>query len=72
MRLWTSILKVPGSFRQVSVEEYLEKCPPLLARELYEAYSYGAEFGWDGGDPSVVHPKDVSCDSVFLEICRIS
>jgi len=45
MRLWTSILKVPGSFRQVSVEEYLEKCPPLLARELYEAYSYGAEFG---------------------------
>ncbi|MCJ1250688.1 hypothetical protein MMC30_007916 [Trapelia coarctata] len=59
MRLWTSILKVPGSFRQVPVEEYLEKSPSLLARELHEGYSYQAEFGWDGGDPNVVHPNDL-------------
>ena len=72
MRLWTSILRVPGSFQQVSMEEYLKDSPPLLARELHDAYAYQGEFGWDGGDPSVVHPKDVSCGSVYLRSWRNS
>ena len=33
---------------------------PELAQEISEGHAYQAEFGWDGGDPSVVHPKDVS------------
>jgi len=59
-------LKVPGSFPKISVEKYLEKSPPMLARELQKAYAYQAEFSWDGGDPSVVHPQDVRCNCVFL------
>lgn len=59
MRLWSSILQVSGKFQQVPADKYVEKLPAALAKELQEAYAYQAEFGWDGGDPSVVHPKDV-------------
>ena len=60
MRLWTSILKVPGRFQQIPIEQYMDKAPTAFAKEVREAYAYQAEFGWDGGDPSIVHPKDVS------------
>ena len=58
--LWASILGVKASFKEVPREQYLSNMLPELAQEIGEGYAYHAEFGWDGGDPSVVHPKDVS------------
>ena len=41
--------------------EVLDKMMPGgLGKEIGEMFAYAAEFGYDGGDPSVVHPKDVS------------
>ncbi|MCJ1393922.1 hypothetical protein MMC18_006798 [Xylographa bjoerkii] len=62
MRLWTSVLKVSGRFEQIPIETYMDKAPVNLAKEIQEAYAYQAEFGWDGGDPSIVHPKDLLVD----------
>ena len=60
MRLWSSILNVEGVFKQVSEEEFDEKFPEEMRKEVAEASEYAAEFGYAGGDPSVVHPRDVS------------
>ena len=64
MKLWCEIVGVKGTFREVSVDEYAKGFPESLARELAEGYAYQIEFGWEGGDPDVVHPKDVSLSIV--------
>ena len=67
MRIWSSILGVKGVFKQVPESEYLAGMPENLAREIGEGHAYQAEFGWDGGDPTVVHPNDVSLDCVSAQ-----
>jgi hypothetical protein len=59
-RVWGRILNVRAEFKEVPPEEYLKGVlPEDLAREIREGHQYHAEFGWDGGDPDVKHPKDV-------------
>ena len=60
MKLWCSMLGVRGRFKQIPVSEYVKDLPEHLQKELSESYAYHAEFGWHGGDPDVVHPKQVS------------
>ena len=60
MQIWSSMLGVKAMFEQIPESDYLTELPSNLAREIGEGHAYQAEFGWDGGDPSVVHPKAVS------------
>lgn len=61
MTLWAQILEVPGGhYRQVPVELFDSRVPGGLGREVGEGGAYQGEFGYDGGDPSIIHPKDVS------------
>lgn len=62
MELWVKILKVPGgSYKQLSIEDVDRILPGGMGREVGEGWEYMGEFGYDGGDPTIVHAKDVSC-----------
>lgn len=37
-----------------------DQLPEVLREDIEECAAYITEFGYDGGDPSVVYPKDVS------------
>ena len=62
MALWAKTLGLPGgSYRQLTIEEIIKLAgDPDLGREVAEGWLYQGEFWYDGGDPSIVHPKDVS------------
>lgn len=60
MEVWGRVLGVEARFEEISPEEYLQEWPEHLAREVREGHLFHGEFGWDGGDPEVLHPKDVS------------
>ena len=60
METWGKILGVKTHFEQIPPDEYLADWPENLAKEVREGHLFHAEFGWDGGDPEVLHPKDVS------------
>lgn len=45
----------------------LEKAAPGgIGEELADMFDYIGEFGYDGHDPSVVYPKDVSPFATFI------
>ena len=60
LQLWAKINDVKVTTKWTSVEGLSQMLGPELGRELAEATAYFSEFGYDGGDPTVVHPKDVS------------
>lgn len=59
MKIWCEMNNARGHTRQLSLDE-MEKTSPDAGREIGESSLYAAEFGFDGGDPSVLHPRDVS------------
>jgi hypothetical protein len=64
IRVWGQVLNVKVSFKQVPADGYVTNMPEALAQEISEGYAYQGEFGWDGGDPSIKHPRDVRPDIV--------
>lgn len=61
MTLWAEILKLSGGYyKQLTIDDFDKIAPGGLGREVAEGWAYQGEFGYDGGDPSIVHPKDVS------------
>ena len=61
MTLWAKILKLPGGYyKQLTIDKVDKIAPGGLGREVAEGWAYQGEFGYDGGDPSIVHAKDVS------------
>ena len=45
--------------RALGPEDEWGKLPEEIRLDIEEGTAYLAEFGFDGGDPAVVHPKDV-------------
>ena len=61
MAVWAKILNLPGGYyRQGTIDEADGVAPGGLGREVGERWAYLGEFGYDGGDPTVVNAKDVS------------
>ena len=60
MKLWTSTLGVTGGVERSTIEDMTSSMPPVLAEELQDSLNFVREFGWTGGDKSVVMPKEVS------------
>ena len=61
MALWAKILKLPGGYyKQITIDQARKMAPGDLGHEVAEGWAYQGEFGYDGGDPSVLHAKDVS------------
>ncbi|KAK0640028.1 NmrA-like family domain-containing protein 1 [Lasiodiplodia hormozganensis] len=67
--LWSRILGVKATYREVSMADLAKELPEGLERELPEMTLYMEEFGYDGGDPSVIHPTDlpVECPTTSIE-----
>ena len=72
MTLWAKILNLPGgSYKQVTIDEVDKIAPGGLGREIGEGWAAQGEFGYDGGDPTVLHPKDVSIDFIEGSLSRV-
>lgn len=58
--LWGKIHGVTCRFERVDRKVFDDAIPGGVGEEFAETYEYIAEFGCEGGDPTVVLPKDVS------------
>jgi hypothetical protein len=60
MRIWSRITKVPASFRQVTLEQFIEASPDkAFGREAGDMFAYSSDPGYDGGDKSLLKAKDI-------------
>lgn len=59
-------------YAEMSVAEMAEMIPGGFGKELADMYQYIDRFGYDGSDPSVVTPEQVSnsVDDVSCRLCR--
>ena len=58
LEAWEQKTGEKSRFRVVSFEEFA--ADPVFGREGAENFEFMRDFGYDGGDPTVVHAKDVS------------
>jgi hypothetical protein len=58
--------------KQVSPEEWSERLrgDKDHKQHMLETWAFAEEFGYDGGDPEMVYPKDVSLPSLFAHLCK--
>ena len=49
-----------GGCDELTVDDMDKMMPGGVGQELGEMFVYAVEFGYDGSDPSVITPKDVS------------
>ena len=61
--VWGRTLGVKSKYIPVDPKDKWVDMPDFLAIDIEECAAYIDEFGYDGGDPSVIHPKDVSLQS---------
>ncbi|KAJ5920620.1 hypothetical protein N7516_011478 [Penicillium verrucosum] len=60
--LWGKIHGVECRFVRVHREVLENAVPGCVGEELADMFEYIGEFGYDGGDPSVVHPQSLGVD----------
>lgn len=58
--LWGKILGVSCRYEEMTVSEWQKIMPGPIGKEIGDMWVYLSEFGYDGHDPGVVLPKDVS------------
>lgn len=76
MKVWARVLglKLAGDdgsgHKELSVEEAREAIegPEELKTEAVESIQYVQEFGWTGGEPGVLHPKDLGADKYTTRV----
>jgi hypothetical protein len=49
-----------GGYEEHTIESFMNLLPGGLGREFGENVLFGQQFGYDGSDPAVVRPSDVS------------
>lgn len=58
--IWCRNQNAPrGVVEPKRLEDYMEILPGGLVREFGENVLFGQQFGYDGSDPTVIHPNDV-------------
>lgn len=58
-RIFGEANRVKARFVKNTLEDWERDYPPL-GREVAESFQYVEELGFDGSDPDVTHPRDVS------------
>lgn len=59
VEVWGRVLGVEAGYRQISKEEMFEGVPAPMAQEIGDGFDYIEEFGFEGGDPDVLDPRQV-------------
>ncbi|GLB15282.1 hypothetical protein AtubIFM61612_005097 [Aspergillus tubingensis] len=60
MRIWGRINSVPASYRQITLEELMEKTPdPEFGCEVGDMFTYSTDPGYDGGDKELLTAEDI-------------
>lgn len=52
--LWSTVTGSKVEFKEMEADEFYSEVPEAIRAEVYESAAYDKEFGWTGGDPSVV------------------
>lgn len=60
VRIWGKFHGVECHFERLDRKIVEQAVPGGIGEEFADMFEYTSDFGYDGGDPSVVHPKDVS------------
>ncbi len=60
VKLWSKITGFPAAFEKSTVADMVKIAPGGRGEEIGETFAYMQDFGYWGGDPSVIFPKDVS------------
>jgi hypothetical protein len=60
VKIWSKTTGVPASFEHSTVAVLDKLAPGGYGEEIGEMYAYAQDFGYWGGDPSVIYAKDVS------------
>lgn len=60
MELWGRVLDVQVAYEEVSPGEFYKGFPEPLGQELMDTNEYMIEFGYTGGNPEVMYPKEVN------------
>ncbi|KAJ5967484.1 hypothetical protein N7501_003732 [Penicillium viridicatum] len=66
--LWGKIHGVQCRFVRVHREVLEKAVPGCVGEELADMFEYTGEFGYDGRDPSVVHPQSLGVD---IPVCTV-
>jgi hypothetical protein len=60
LKVWCEVNNVPfGGYDAVPLQGFISFMPPGLGQELGEMLAFMDEFGYDGGDPSVVQASEL-------------
>lgn len=59
VEIWSNITGIKASLEHVEVADQDNIFPGGYGEEIGEMYAYAKEFGYDGGDPSVIYPENV-------------
>lgn len=57
--LWGRVNGVKTTYKEISNEEFFGSVPAALGDELRDGFDYMHEFGFSGGDPDVLTPKQL-------------
>lgn len=72
VQLWSRITGVPATFEKTTVAEHAELSklsPEGYGEEIAEMYGYAQDFGYDGSDPTVITPDQVSIEPPYTYVC---
>lgn len=58
--IWSRVHGVKCRFERLDRKIIENSIPGGVGEELADMFDYISDFGYDGGDPSVVYPKDAS------------
>ncbi|KAL6691593.1 NAD(P)-binding protein [Trichoderma pleuroticola] len=59
VEIWGRVLDVQTAYQQVPPGEFYRDFPKPLGQELMDTNEYMIEFGYTGGDPEVLYPKEL-------------
>lgn len=62
VKLWSKVTGIPATFEKSTVLEHSKIAPGGYGEEMAEMYAYAQDFGYDGGDPSVITVQQVSVE----------
>ncbi|RFU81652.1 nadp-binding [Trichoderma arundinaceum] len=62
VQLWSKVTGVPATFEKTTVSEHAKLAPGGYGEEIAEMLAYSQDFGYDGGDPSVISAEQLGVD----------